>query len=668
MVDKATLEKTIVDTIRTLSMDAVQKANSGHPGTAMALAPVAFTLWDRILNFNPANPEWPNRDRFVLSAGHASMLLYSTLHIMGYDVSLSDIENFRQLHSKTAGHPEFGLTPGVEMTTGPLGQGIATSVGMAIAEKWLKSYFNRPDHEIIDYRVYAVASDGCMMEGISHEAASLAGHLGLGNLIWLYDNNSITIEGHTALAFSEDVAARFKSYDWHVQKVEDANDIKRLNSALRRAAAQTEKPSLIIVNSHIGYGAPHKQDTAAAHGEPLGEDEIKAAKEFYGWPADRKFYIPDEVNAYTKKIVRRGKKRERDWNKQFEAYAQAFPDLVRQFRQIQDGTLPEGWDSSIPQFPADPKGSATRQSDGKILNAVAEKIPWLLGGSGDLAPSTKTMIASSGSFAKDAFGERNFHFGIREHAMAAAVNGMALSKLFAYGATFFVFSDYMRPALRLAALMKAPSLFIFTHDSIGLGEDGPTHQPIEHLAALRAMPGLDVYRPADPNENAVLWREIIENRDRPAALVLTRQAVPVIDRNQFADAEGTRRGAYVLADSDGTPDVILLSTGSEVHLCLEAYDKLKKDGLGVRVVSMPCWSLFERQPAEYRQEVLPDNITARVSIEAAATFGWEKYVGQHGISLGLDHFGESAPYRQIYQDFGLTTDGIIDAVKQILQR
>jgi len=660
------LKDTIITTIRTLSMDAVQKANSGHPGTPMALAPVAFTIYNDFMKFNPQNPGWANRDRFVLSAGHASMLLYSILHVMGYGVSLYDIKNFRQLHSKTPGHPEFGLTPGVEMTTGPLGQGIGTSVGMAIAEKWLKHYFNRLGYEIINYNIFAIASDGCMMEGISHEAASIAGHLGLNNLIWIYDNNSITIEGSTDLAFSEDVGARFEAYKWYVQRVKDANDLDALEKSFRNAITEPEKPSLIIVDSHIAFGAPNKQDTSDAHGSPLGEDEIRATKINYGWDPNKQFYMPDEVKQYSCRVIERGQKLEQDWNQRFAEYENKYPDLAAQFHQIQNRELPAGWQEELPIFPADEKGLATRQSNSKILNAIAEKIPWLIGGAADLEPSTKTNITGSGDFKKGSYTGRNFHFGIREHAMGAIVNGMSLSKLRSFGATFFVFTDYMRPAIRLAALMQQPSIFIFTHDSIGLGEDGPTHQPVEHLASLRAMPNLDVIRPADANELSVLWKYILEVKDRPIALVLTRQAVPSVDRTKFASADDALKGAYILADSDGTPDVILMGTGSEVQLCLNAYEQLKKDGIKVRVVCMPCWTLFERQSLEYKKSVLPGSAKTRIAVEAGSKFGWEKYTGDHGVVIGLDNFGSSAPYKELYKEFGLTVENIVETAKKAL--
>ncbi len=667
MKENHQLSELIINTIRTLSMDAVQKANSGHPGTPMALAPVAFTLYNDFMKFNPAKPDWPNRDRFILSAGHASMLLYSVLHVMGYDVTVEDLQNFRQLHSKTPGHPEFGHTPGVEMTTGPLGQGAGTSVGMAIAEKWLKAYFNRPGYELIDYRIFALVSDGCIMEGISHEAASLAGHLGLDNLIWIYDNNGITIEGSTSLTFSEDVSDRFNSYGWFVQHVSDANDLPALRETIQKAMQSQGKPSLIIVDSHIAYGAPKKQDTAAAHGEPLGEEEIRGAKAFYGWDADKKFYVPEEVQAFSRTIRERGERQYQAWQELYETYRNQYGQLAQAFELIQKGELPQDWDQTLPVFPAGAKGLATRQSNGTVLNAVAAKVPWLLGGAADLLPSTKTGISGSESFCKGRFDARNFHFGIREHAMGAIVNGIALSKLRPFGATFFVFSDYMRPSIRLAALMKVPSLFIFTHDSIGLGEDGPTHQPVEHLASLRAMPNLDVVRPADANEVSMVWRQMMRIKDHPIALVLTRQNVPTIDRSKYASAEGALKGAYIVADGHGLPEVILIASGSEVHLCLQAFETLK-DKIKLRVVSMPCWEWFEKQSEQYKRQILPPEVEKRVAVEAGATLGWHKYVGSRGIVLGIDQFGLSAPYSAIYKHFGLTAENIIDVVQAVVKK
>jgi len=669
-IEKSRLDQLCITTMRTLAMDAVQKANSGHPGTPMALAPVAFVLWDRFMHYNPQNPDWPNRDRFVLSAGHASMLLYSILHITGYDITLDDIMNFRQLHSKCAGHPEFGLAPGVETTTGPLGQGLANSAGMAITEKWLASYFNRPEHEIINYKIFAIAGDGCMMEGVSSEAASLAGHLGLSNLIWIYDNNHITIEGNTALAFSEDVAARFMAYHWNVQRVSDANDLEVLESSIQNARNETERPSLIIVDSHIAYGSPTKQDTHGAHGEPLGEEEIRATKMVYGWDPDKKFYVPDEVKNYREQSLTKGKKFEEEWNKKFTAYAEAFPDVARQFQMMQNREMPVGWDRSIPTFPADAKGLAGREANNKILNAIAAQIPWLMGGAADLAPSTKTLIKDGGDFQKANHSGRNFHFGIREHAMGSIANGMALSKLRPYVATFLIFSDYQRPAFRLSSLMEQPVIYIFTHDSIGVGEDGPTHQPIEHLASLRAIPHLEVIRPADANELAVMWKHIMQLKDRPVALILTRQALPTFDRTKYASAGGALKGAYVIADCNGQPQVILIGTGSEVQLCLGAHEQLMKEGIQTRVVSMPCWSLYERQDPKYWEEVLPGSVRARVAVEAGSTFGWRRYVGRHGEGnvLGMRTYGASAPIKDLLKEFGLTVEGVVQMAKETIEK
>ncbi|MGH7451023.1 MAG: transketolase [bacterium] len=668
--EQSRLDYLCITTIRTLAMDAVQKANSGHPGTPMALAPVAFVLWDRFMRYNPQNPDWPNRDRFVLSAGHASMLLYGILHITGYDVTLDDIKNFRQLHSKCAGHPEFGLAPGVETTTGPLGQGVANSVGMAIAERWLASYFNRPGHEIINYKIFAIAGDGCMMEGVSGEAASLAGHLGLSNLIWIYDNNQITIEGHTSLAFSEDVAARFMAYHWNVQRVGDANDISLLERAIQTARKETERPSLIIVDSHIAYGSPAKQDTRAAHGEPLGEEEIRATKIVYGWDPDKKFYVPDEVKNYREQSLAKGEKFEDEWNKNFAAYAKTYPDLAKLFQMMQNREMPAGWDRSIPVFPADVKGLAGREANNKVLNAIAANIPWLMGGAADLAPSTKTLIKDSEDFQKGNYNGRNFHFGIREHAMGSIANGLALSKLRPYVATFLIFSDYQRPAFRLSGLMEQPVIYIFTHDSIGVGEDGPTHQPIEHLASLRAIPRLEVIRPADANEVAVMWKHIMQLKDRPVAFILTRQPIPTIDRAKYASADGALKGAYVIANCKGQPDVILIGTGSEVQLCLGAYEQLMQEGIQTRVVSMPCWSLYERQDPSYWEEVLPNSVRARVAVEAGSTFGWRRYVGRHGEGnvLGMRTYGASAPIKDLLKEFGLTVEGVVKMAKETIGR
>lgn len=659
------IDEVIINTIRTLSMDGVQKANSGHPGTPMALAPVAFTIWDKFMRFNPRNPDFPNRDRFILSAGHASMLLYSVLHITGYDVSLEDLKQFRQMDSKTPGHPEYGITPGVETTTGPLGQGVATSVGFAIAERWLKHYFNRPGNELIDYNVFAIAGDGDMMEGVSGEAASLAGHLGLSNLIWIYDNNRITIEGGTSLAFSEDVATRFLSYNWNVQRVGDANDTEFLERALQNAVNEGERPSLIIVDSHIAFGSPNKQDTAGAHGAPLGQDEIRATKQAYGWNPDQEFYVPPEVEDYRSTVIEKGIQVETEWNDRFEKYRVEYPDLAREFELIQQHKMPDGWDTCIPEFDADEKGIATRKSNGQVLNAIAKNHPWLFGGSADLSPSTNTLIDDAKSFLKGNYDGRNFHFGIREHAMGAVANGMALSNLRPYAATFLIFSDYMRPAIRLSALMEQPVIYIFTHDSIGLGEDGPTHQPVEQIASLRAIPNLDVIRPADANELAVLWKHVMELKDRPVAMILSRQGLPTVERTHYASAEGALKGAYILADSESTPDVILMGTGSEIQLCLSAYEKLMQEGISTRVVSMPCWELFERQNADYKESVLPSSVDARVSVEAGSTFGWRRYTGRHDECdiIGLREFGASAPIKDLYPKYGFTVDAVVQKAK-----
>jgi len=662
------IDELCINTIRTLSMDAVEKAKSGHPGTPMALAPVAYVLWDRFLRHNPRNPHWPNRDRFVLSNGHASMLIYSLLHLFGYDLSLEELKRFRQWDSKTPGHPEYGLTPGVETTTGPLGQGVANSVGMAIAREWLAARFNRPDHAIVDYKVYAICGDGDLMEGISQEAASLAGHLALPNLIWIYDNNRITIEGNTSLAFSDDVAARFASYRWNVLHVKDANDLDAIDSAIRAAQAETEKPTLIILDSHIAWGAPHKQDTASAHGEPLGEEEVRLTKQRYGWPEDAKFFVPEQALEHARKAVERGAEAEREWQARFERYARAHPDLGREWEQIQNRELPEGWDSAIPVFPPDEKGIASRDASSKVLNAIAPHVPWLIGGSADLAPSTKTLIKDGGDFEAGSYGSRNFHFGIREHAMGAIMNGMALSCLRPYGATFLIFSDYMKGAIRLSALMEQRAIFIFTHDSVGVGEDGPTHQPIEQLMALRAIPQLFTFRPSDANEVAESWRCIMNLRDHPAALVLTRQALPTLDREKYAAAAGVGRGAYTLADTGGVPDCILMGTGSEVQLCVAAYEMLRLMGIRARVVSMPCWELFERQPREYRDEVLPPHVRARVAVEAGTSLGWSDYVGLEGRIIARRQFGASAPFAELLKQFGFTVDNVVAQARELIER
>ena len=677
------LDKLAIDSIRTLSMDAVQKANSGHPGTPMALAPLIYTLWQNHLRYDPANPLWPGRDRFVLSAGHASMLLYSTLFLAQVRqldangkptdkpaVSLEEIERFRQLGSKTPGHPEYGHTTGVELTTGPLGQGIGMSVGLAIAEKWRAAHFNRPDFPLFDYRIWVICSDGDLMEGISNEAASLAGHLRLDNLVWIYDQNHISIEGSTTITFDEDVATRFQGYGWGVLHVADANDTAAIDEALSVAAAAKGSPTLIIVRSHIGYGAPNRQDTKEAHGEALGESEVAAAKRAYGWPADKTFYVPDGVKErFAEGIGARGAKLFTQWQDLAARYRDEFPDLAREIEDMRKRTLPGGWDADIESFPADDKGAATRDSSGKVMNAIAPHLPWLVGGAADLAPSTKTLIKDSESIAPDNFNARNMHFGVREHVMGAIVNGLTLSGVRGYGATFLIFSDYMRPAIRLSALMEIPSIFVFTHDSIGLGEDGPTHQPIEQLTSLRAIPQMRVIRPCDANEVAEAWRVIMGMTDRPVCLVLSRQKLPTFDRSRFGSAKGVAKGAYVLADAaGGKPQAIVIATGSEVQLAMAAQEKLSRDGVRVRVVSMPSWELFEAQPETYRDSVLLPDIDARVSVEAGSTVGWERYVGRDGTMIGMHSFGASAPANDVYRHFGITTEAVEKAVRDQLAR
>jgi len=668
----------VINTIRTLAMDAVQAANSGHPGTPMALAPVVYCLWQDFLRFDPDDPIWPGRDRFVLSNGHASMLLYSMLHLTGvkavnseYErqgelaVKLDDIKRFRQLDSKCPGHPEYRLTSGVETTTGPLGQGVATSVGMAIAGRWQAAHFNRPGLELFDYDVYALCGDGDMMEGISGEAASLAGHLELSNLCWIYDNNRISIEGSTKLAFSDDTATRFMGYGWNVTRVGDANDLAMLHRALQVFKDTRARPTLIIVDSHIGYGAPHKQDTGAAHGEPLGEDEIRLAKRFYGWPEDAKFLVPDGVRErLAEGFGRRGRELHAKWTARMEDYRKQHPDLAGQIERMQYRRLPDGWDRELPTFPPDAKGVAGRDASGKALNAIAKNLPWLIGGAGDLAPSTKTRLTfdGAGDLEADDPGARNMHFGVREHAMAAAVNGLSLSKVRGFGSGFLIFSDYARPAIRLSAIMEIPAIHVFTHDSIGVGEDGPTHQPIEQLASLRAIPGLITIRPGDANEVVEAWRVIMRLQHQPAVLVLSRQAIPVFDRGRYAAASGLARGAYVMADAEGgRPDVILIGTGSEVSLCVQAFERLTAEGVRARVVSMPSWELFEQQTQEYRDQVLPPDVTARVAVEQASTFGWERYTGPSGARIGMMTFGASAPLKELQKKFGFTVDHVVEA-------
>jgi len=657
-----------INTIRTLSMDAVQKANSGHPGTPMALAPLAYTLWTRYMRYNPRNPHWPGRDRFVLSNGHACMLQYSMLYLTGYDLSLDDIKQFRQWDSKTPGHPEYGLTAGIEATTGPLGQGCGYSVGMAIAQRWLASQYNEGGHNPFDYRIYVICGDGCLMEGVSNEAASVAGHLGLSNLIWFYDNNHITIEGSTSLAFSDDVALRFEAWHWNVLRVSDVNDLDMLDVTIQAAQREVARPTLVIVDSHIGWGAPHRQDTKEAHGEALGEDEVRLTKIAYGWPPDAHFLVPDEVKAYMGKAVERGAQWEQEWNDRYSAWAKEFPALAKSCQQMLNRDLPEGWDKDIPTFPADAKGLATRESNSKVLNAVAKNVPWLLGGAADLYPSTKTLINGATDFEKGNYEGRNFHFGIREHAMGSIVNGMSLSLLRPYGATFFIFSDYMRPVLRLAAIMDQPSIFIYTHDSFCLGEDGPTHQPIEHLMSIRAIPRILLFRPADANEVAQTWRYIMPLKSVPVALALTRQAIPTFDRTKYASAAGLAKGGYVMADSGGTPDIILMGTGSEVQLCVGAYERLTSEGVKARVVSMPCWRLFEDQPAEYKQQVFPSGVRARLAVEAGTSLGWSQYVGPDGDVVSHDDFGASAPLKDLLKHFGFTVDDVVARARKVMDK
>ncbi len=655
-------EETCINTIRMLSADGVEKANSGHPGMPMGAAAIAYVLWTRFLHHNPTNPKWADRDRFVLSAGHGSMLLYSLLHLTGYDLSLEDLKDFRQWESKTPGHPEYSLTPGVETTTGPLGQGFANGVGMAITERFLATRFNRPGHEIVAHYTYGIAGDGDLMEGLSHEAASLAGHLGLGKLIYFYDDNHISIEGSTDIAFTEDRTARFEAYGWHVQKVEDGNSVDDLESAILRAQQETERPSLIAVRTHIGYGSPNKQDNAVAHGEPLGAEELKLTKENLGWPLDPPFFIDDEVLRHFRQGLQKGKEFENQWKARLDSYQKAYPELGREFRDWLDGKLPDGWDKDIPSFPADPKGTATRVTSGVVLNAIATRVPNLIGGSADLAPSNKTWINDSMDFQPGSYDGRNLHFGVREHGMGSILNGMALhGGVIPYGGTFLIFSDYMRPAIRLAALMGLRVIFVFTHDSIGLGEDGPTHQPIEHLAALRAIPNLTVIRPCDANETVEAWKIAVGSTNGPVALALTRQGLPVLDRNTFASATNLSKGGYTLMDTqDGKADVILIGTGSEVHIAIDAAKQLEEKGLGVRVVSMPSWELFEKQSEAYRLEVLPPEIKARVAVEAGIPQGWHRYVGKEGEVVGLNHFGASAPAKILYKKFGITADHVVE--------
>jgi len=677
--DKRNLDELCINTIRTLAMDAVQAANSGHPGTPMALAPVGYCLWQRFLRYDPDAPDWPDRDRFVLSAGHASMLLYSLLYLSGVKagkggaaVSLDEIKRFRQLGGRCPGHPEYGWTAGVETTTGPLGQGYANSVGMAIASRFLAATYNRPGFTLFDHDVYALGGDGDMMEGVASEAASIAGHLQLTKLCWIYDSNRITIEGQTSLAFSEAVAARFVAYGWNVTHVDDANDLEQLARAFELFRNSSDRPTLIIVDSHIAWGSPHKHDSAAAHGEPLGDEEIRLTKRAYGWPEDAKFLVPEGVKEnFAAQMGLRGRDLRRRWLERCGDYQVRYPELAEQLRRLAERELPEGWDKDLPSFAADAKGLATRESSGKVLNAIARNVPWLIGGSADLAPSTKTRLSfdGAGDFAAGSYASRNFHFGIREHAMGSILNGLSLSGVRPYGSTFFIFSDYMRPPLRLAALMELPVVFVYTHDSIGVGEDGPTHQPIEQLASLRAIPGLITLRPADAGEVVAAWRFIVTLKKEPVALVLTRQALPTFDRARYASAAGVARGAYVLADAvGGKLELLLLASGSEVALAVEAHERLAAEGVKSRVVSMPSWELFEKQSREYRDSVLPPALKARVAVEQAVGFGWDRYLGAEGEMIGMRSFGASAPLKDLQKKFGFTTDNVVATAKAVLAR
>jgi transketolase len=657
-----------INTIRTLSMDAVQKANSGHPGLPMGAAPMAYVLWHKHLKHNPRDPRWPDRDRFVLSAGHGSMLLYSLLHLTGYDLTLDDLKSFRQWQSRTPGHPESFATPGVEATTGPLGQGSANAVGMAIAERFLAGRYNRPGHTIVDHHTYAIVSDGDMMEGISHEAASLAGHLKLGKLTFLYDDNKISLDGPTSLSFSEDVGRRFEAYGWHVQRVEDGNtDVDAIDRALTAARAETGRPSMIVVRTTIAYGSPHKANTSEAHGSPLGPDEVKATKKALGFDPDKQFFVPDEAAAHFRTSIDRGAKAEAEWQRRFEAWAAAHPDAAAEWRVASSGELPPGWEDALPKY--GPKDvMATRISGGKVLVELARKIPWLLGGDADLSVSTKTSLSGLGDFDGQTGLGRNLHYGVREHAMGAIANGMAYHRgIRPFTATFFTFSDYERPALRLAALSHLPVIFVFTHDSIGLGEDGPTHQPVEHLAALRAMPQMWVIRPGDANETAEAWRLALSRKDGPACIVLSRQDVPTFDREKMSPASGVQRGGYVLSDAPGgPPQAVLIATGSELSVAVGAQEKLAAAGVRARVVSLPCWEVFAAQAREYRDQVLPPSLTARVSVEAAVSFGWERWIGEHGVAVSLEHYGASAPYKTIFKELGFTPEHVAETVQKLL--
>lgn len=663
------LESKAINTIRILSADAVQKANSGHPGTPMGLAPIAHVLWSDIMHYNPKNPDWANRDRFILSCGHACMLQYSILHLTGYDVTMEDIKNFRQLHSKTAGHPEYGLCPGVEVTTGPLGQGFANGVGMAIAQQYLASRYNKPGFSLFDYHIYAICSDGDLMEGVASEAASVAGHLKLGKIVYLYDDNRITIEGNTDLAFSENVPERFKSYGWHVQTVEDGNDIAGIKAAIENAKKAVDQPSLICVRTQIGYGSPNKANTSAAHGAPLGEDELILVKKNLGFDPDKKFYVPEDVEKFYTEKGRKGQQSEKEWNNLYQSYKQKYPAEAAEYETFSNGKLPEGWDKDLPVFQPDKKGVATRKASGATLNAIADKLPLMIGGSADLAPSTDTFLNGYTSFSDSDHSGRNFHFGIREHGMGAILNGMALTKgIIPYGATFLIFYDYMRPPVRLAAIMKIRPIFVYTHDSIALGEDGTTHQPIEQLAGLRSVPNMTIIRPADANETVHAWRTALNHQGGPVAIILTRQNLPAIDQNLYTKASALEKGAYILSDCEGEPQIILMGTGSEVHLLIEAQEKLKQESILARVVSFPSWELFEKQDKAYREKVLPGQIRKRLAVEAGSPLGWDKYITEEGGMIAISQFGESAPGPQIMKEYGFSVENVIEKAKALLKK
>jgi transketolase len=664
---KKSIEQLSIDTVRVLSADAVQKANSGHPGTPMAIAPIGHVLWSQFMHYNPKNPNWPNRDRFILSAGHACMFQYSFLYLTGYNITLDDIKDFRQLHSKTPGHPEYGLLDGIEVTTGPLGQGFANGVGFAIAQKYLAARYNKPGFNLFDYKIYAVCSDGDLMEGVASEAASLAGHLELGNIIYIYDDNHISIEGDTDITFNENVAKRFESYGWHVQVVNDVNDINALSNAIDNAKVETSKPSLIKVRSHIAYGSPNKVDTAGAHGSPLGPDELKLVKRFFGFDPEQSFVVPDEVLKYYRACGEKGAGTEQKWNDLFKAYKEKFPELAAEYEQAASGELPKDWTANLPVFKAADGKMATRQASGKVLNAIAEKLPNLIGGAADLAPSTETTLKEYTSFTVEHRDGRNFHFGIREHAMGAALNGMALTRgIIPFGATFLMFSEYMRPPIRLAAIMKIRPIFVYTHDSIGLGEDGTTHQPVEQLISLRSIPNITLIRPADANETTQAWKVALEHKDGPVVLVFTRQGLPIIDQEKYGKATGLEKGAYILSDSEKTPELILIASGSEVTLIQQAQEKLKAEGINARVVSMPSWELFEKQDAAYKEKVFPKAVRKRLAVEAGSPLGWHKYVTDQGAIIAMNGFGESAPADQLFKEFGFTVENVVNKAKALL--